>query len=82
LVDSIIGDTLDTMDGEGIETEADKEVDKIVAELTAGILAPAANAPESKIKRAAAAAAAEPEPAEAAEDSEELKAMQARLMSL
>ena len=49
---------MDSMDGEGLDAEADHEVDRIVTELTAGILAPAASAPESKIKRAAVAAPA------------------------
>jgi division protein CdvB (Snf7/Vps24/ESCRT-III family) len=56
---------MDSMDGEGIDAEADREVDKIVTELTTGILAPAANAPEAKIKRAAVS---EPAPAAAEEE--------------
>ena len=34
---------------EGLQGEADLEVDKIIAELTAGILSPATSAPTGKI---------------------------------
>lgn len=68
LVDSIVGDALDSMDGDAVDAAADREVDMIVSELTAGILAPAAHAPEGKIKRpAAVAATAEVEEPAAAE---------------
>jgi len=59
LVDEIIGDAMDSMEDEGIDAEADREVDKIITELTAGVLAPAGSAPvRAPASKASAAPAA------------------------
>mmetsp|Transcript_10185 Transcript_10185/g.15290 ORF Transcript_10185/g.15290 Transcript_10185/m.15290 type:complete len:125 (-) Transcript_10185:107-481(-) len=52
LVDEIIGETMSSMEPEGLDSQADAEVDKIMAELTAGVLAPAASAPVNAIRPA------------------------------
>ena len=58
LIEETISDTFDMMEPEGLDAAADKEVDKIIQELTAGVLDKAAPAPTSKIAAPAAAAAA------------------------
>lgn len=50
LVDEIIGETLESLEPEGLNDEADKEADKIVAEITGQVLSPAATAP-TEIKK-------------------------------
>eukprot|EP01038_Epipyxis_sp_PR26KG_P012047 gene12047-16121_t len=54
LIDEIVGDALDSMDSEGLDAAADLEVDRIVSEITAGILAPASSAPIGKPQSSAA----------------------------
>lgn len=44
---------------EGLDAEADREADKIVEELTSGILSPAGAAPVNTVKKSAAAGAQE-----------------------
>jgi len=58
LIEETISDTFDMMEPEGLDAAADREVDKIIQELTAGVLDKAAPAPTSKIAAPAAAAAA------------------------
>eukprot|EP01036_Dinobryon_divergens_P033262 gene33262-43006_t len=58
LVDEIIGETFDSMEADGIESAADLEVDRIMTEITAGVLAPAAAAPSTAVKGPATATAA------------------------
>ena len=88
LIEEMISDTMDAMDSEGLEGEADKEVDKIITELTAGILGEASAAPTAKIAAgatatSAAAATVDVEALISAEaEEQELKAMQQRLQSL
>ena len=87
LIEEMISDTMDAMDTEGLEGEADKEVDKIITELTAGILGEASAAPTSKIAggttATSTAAAVDVEALISAEaEEQELKAMQQRLQSL
>eukprot|EP01034_Spumella_vulgaris_P034165 gene34165-42125_t len=53
LVEEIIGDTMDSLDAEGIDGAADAEVDRIVAEITSDVLAPAGSMPTSKVKSTA-----------------------------
>lgn len=50
LVDEIIGDTLDSMDSDAIDSAADLEVDRIITEITTGVLAPASSAPTTGLK--------------------------------
>lgn len=69
LVEEIVGDALDSMEPEGLDAEADREADKIVEELTSGILSPAGAAPMNTVKQPAAATQEAQEPAAAAEDS-------------
>jgi charged multivesicular body protein 3 len=45
LVDEIIGDAMDSMDDEGVDAEADLEIDKVISEITAGVLFSAGSAP-------------------------------------
>ncbi|CAM9310608.1 unnamed protein product [Choristocarpus tenellus] len=45
LVEEIVSDGLDMVDGEGVEEEASREVDAVIAELTAGVLEGAGAAP-------------------------------------
>lgn len=84
----MISDTMEALDSEGIESEADKEVDKIILELTAGVLGGAAAAPTTKISGATAVSAAtavessEAAVEDTAADEAELHAMQQRLQSL
>ncbi len=54
----MIGDTLDSLDDASLETEADAEVDKVITEITSGILAPAGAAPTKAIPQKAPATAA------------------------
>jgi hypothetical protein len=74
---------------EGTEEEADAEIDKVVAEITAGMLSGAVDAPTAKPQQQqqqeAAAAAAEQQGEQAEEpeaDHREMHAMKARLESL
>jgi hypothetical protein len=59
LIDDMMGDALESIEPEGLDSEADVEVDRIVAELTADILAPAGAAPSRAILKPAASAATE-----------------------
>jgi charged multivesicular body protein 3 len=56
LVDEIIGDAMESIEEDGLSAEADREVDKIITELTAGVLAPAGSAPAPAAKAAPTAA--------------------------
>lgn len=47
MIDEIMEDTLEMMEPEGLEGEADAEVDRIMQELTAGMLEKATVAPTS-----------------------------------
>lgn len=67
LIDEIMSDTLDNMDGEGIDEAADTEVNKVLDEITS-TLPPAANSRLPEPMRVPAAAAAAP--ASSAEDKE------------
>ena len=97
LIEETIADTFDALEPEGLDAAADKEVDKIIQELTAGVLDKAGAAPTSKIAASASATAtaaavadqaasamiADAEAAAVASAEEaELKAMQHRLQSL
>ena len=95
LVEEIVADAFDALDGEGLDEEADIEVEKIVAELTAEVLAPSTPAPMStpasamKIGGGATAAGVlaggqgEGEgQGDDGDGDEELRAMQARLQAL
>ncbi len=48
-----MGDAMDSMDDAGIDAEADLEVDKVITELTASVLAPAGATPVSRPAAAA-----------------------------
>lgn len=75
LVDEIIGETMDSMDEEGVDAEADREVDKVITEITAGVLSSAGSAPvrapPGSSKAAATPAATEATPTAAAVAAEE-----------
>eukprot|EP00953_Heterococcus_sp_UTEX-ZZ885_P005089 3213-Heterococcus_DN1.PRE.3 len=78
-----------TAQSEGTEEEADAEIDKVVAEITAGMLSGAVDTPTAKPQQQqqqeAAAAAAEQQGEQAEEpeaDHREMHAMKARLESL
>jgi hypothetical protein len=75
----LIAQLLYNMKPVGLQDEADKEVNRIIDELTADILAPAANAPTKALPKAAEQ---EEVVVESPEDIEELRAMQARLQGL
>jgi hypothetical protein len=86
-----VSDDACTTQSEGTEEEADAEIDKVVAEITAGMLSGAVDAPTAKPQQqqqqeAAAAAAAAEQQGEQAEEPEEdrreMHAMKARLESL
>lgn len=51
LIDEIVGDALDSMEPEGLDEEADLEVEKVIAELATGVLAPAGAVPVEAIKQ-------------------------------
>lgn len=57
LIDELVGDTMDALDTEGVEAEADAAVDKVIQELTTGVLDGASAAPTSKVPVKPAAAA-------------------------
>eukprot|EP00596_Hydrurales_sp_CCMP1899_P006104 CAMPEP_0119034030 /NCGR_PEP_ID=MMETSP1177-20130426/1092_1 /TAXON_ID=2985 /ORGANISM="Ochromonas sp, Strain CCMP1899" /LENGTH=217 /DNA_ID=CAMNT_0006991225 /DNA_START=169 /DNA_END=822 /DNA_ORIENTATION=+ len=88
MIEEMVGDTMESMEPEGLEGDADVEVQKIIDELTAGMLGSASSAPTAKVVTkvsAAQAAAAAEEGAQASkseEEAAELKAMQERLQSL
>jgi charged multivesicular body protein 3 len=58
-VEEIIGDAMDSLDDVGLEAEADKEVEKVITELTSGVLAPAGSATRVLKKPAATTTKAE-----------------------
>ncbi|CAM9509491.1 unnamed protein product [Scytosiphon promiscuus] len=76
LVEEIVADGLSLTDAEGLDDQADMEVDKVIAELTDGLLEGAADAPTAVPEAAEAAAAP------AAANEEKTNAMKARLESL
>jgi len=79
LVDEIIGDAMDSMD-EGIEAEADLEVEKVITELTSGVMSSAGTATRTIAKPATATATSEAAKEEAEIDAnteELLKRLQA-----
>lgn len=80
LIDELVGETLDGISGDDIETEADREADKIVQEIMAEVLSPTALAPTTALNVAAPDLPRQEEP-EAQED-ETLIAMQSRLEAL
>jgi len=93
LIEELMNDAFESVEGDGVETAADEEVNKIMAELTAGVLAPAEHAPSAAIDIpaspvAAPAAESKVDEAEAAPDAsaaqaeEEFAKMQARLQAL
>lgn len=67
------------LQAEGLDAQADTEVDKVIAELTDGLLEGAADAPTAVPEAAAAEAAAAPVDLE---EDEKTNAMKARLESL
>lgn len=79
----MIGDTFASAEADGVDEAADREVDRIMTELTADILRPAGQVPTGVRKPAAGAAVSAPEPvAEEPDDSAELEEMQRRLQAL
>jgi charged multivesicular body protein 3 len=82
-IEDVVEDTFASMEPEGLQTEADAEVDRILHEITSDIFAKASDAPTAKVasnvKSTPVAAVEEPE--EVAED-DEFRAMQSRLQSL
>lgn len=58
LVEEIIGDTLDSLEDDTIETEADLEVEKIITELTKESLSAATAAPTKTVPSKAKATSA------------------------
>lgn len=79
LVEEIIGETMDALEPEGLDSQADVEVDKIMTELASGTLAPASAAPTTEVKQPAAA----PVEAEAeAEDDQNTQELLSRLQAL
>ncbi|KAJ8866061.1 hypothetical protein PR048_033585 [Dryococelus australis] len=83
IIEEMLDDTMDNLDEEDLEEEADGEVDKVLWELTAGALgrAPAA-VTDSLPPQAAGAKAASTSTPVAHEDEEELEEMQSRLEAL
>lgn len=78
----MMDDTFASTEADGIDAEADREVDRIMTELTADILKPAGQVP-SGVRKPAGAAVSEPDAAPAeADDSAELEEMQRRLQAL
>ncbi|CAM9260748.1 unnamed protein product [Ectocarpus fasciculatus] len=77
LVEEVVADGLALTDAEGLDAQADAEVDKVIAEITEGVLEGAVDAPTAVPEPAAVAA-----PAAAAEEEEKANAMKARLESL
>lgn len=84
LVDEIIVDAMESMDDEGVNAEADLEVDKIITELTAGVLAPAGSAPvrAPPAKQAAAPVESTATAAAAEEEGPTPEELMARLQAL
>lgn len=88
MIDEIMEDTLEMMEPESLEGEANAEVDRIMEELTSGILSKADAVPTTAppVKQQAPVVQQEEEMQKeeetTEEESEELKQMQARLQSL
>lgn len=89
LIDELIGETMESLDAEGVDTQADAQVDQVLRELTQGILDGASAAPTAAVpKKAAPAAAASstlpvaPQEGEMVDDSDEISEMRARLQEL
>lgn len=55
LIESVIGDALDSMDADGIDSAADLEVERIVQEITGETFKSASAAPTAAVKNANAA---------------------------
>ncbi|CAE7682155.1 chmp3, partial [Symbiodinium microadriaticum] len=84
LIEETINDAFESVEPEGLEGEAEAEVDRVMEEITAGILAPAGTAPTVAPPEAIAKQTAE-EAVGAAEqemDEEELARMRNRIQAL
>jgi len=68
LVEEIIGDTMESMEPEGLDADADEEVNRVVAEITGGVLSGAGAAPQESLKAPAAEPAAQVEQPSEQED--------------
>lgn len=86
LIDEMVNDTFESIQDPGLETEAQREADKIVDEVMAELLAPAGVTPSGKPKFASAVAApvavAAPEAQEEVANDDDIRAMEARLQAL
>ena len=80
LIDDMIQETFTSIEPDGIDAEADEEVDRIFAELTADILSKAKAAPAASPAQAQAQAQAQPEAEEEAD--EDVEALNRRLQNL
>mmetsp|Transcript_25578 Transcript_25578/g.89139 ORF Transcript_25578/g.89139 Transcript_25578/m.89139 type:complete len:229 (-) Transcript_25578:963-1649(-) len=86
IIDEVMSEAMEELDGDEVEEEGEAEVDRIIAEITMGSVTGLADAPAGKAgpDRVAAGGAGGAEPAAAKEEEEdpELEAMQARLGAL
>jgi charged multivesicular body protein 3 len=57
LIEEVVSDTFSVVDPDSLEFEADEEVNKVISELTADLLAPAGPAPTSTIIKSGVTAA-------------------------
>ena len=73
LIEEMVGDAMDALDGDDVEEDTALEVDKVVAELTGDLFKDASDAPVALPTPA--------QPAPAAQD-EDLDQMKARLQAL
>jgi len=84
-VEEIIGETMESVGPEGLDAEADAEADRIVAEITGGVLSSATAAPTAAVKTAATAepvAAAAEEEAPVEEETHATDDLMSRLQAL
>lgn len=82
VMEELVSDAMAGLEDDGEEAEADEEVDRVVMELTAGIMGGAGLVPTGAASATAAAAAAAVPAAAADADDPEMVAMKARLEAL
>lgn len=86
MIDEIMEDTFEMMEPESVESEANAEVDRIMEELTAGLLSKVdvvpTSAPPPLVKQQQEVVQEEAQKEDEAEENEEIKKMQERLQSL
>lgn len=82
LIEEMMDDAMESLDGEDIEDEVNEQVDQVVTEITAGIMNGASSAPTTALPTPQVQEAEEEHVAPTAEDESNMKDMTARLEAL